>query len=102
MSHAWLDDEYSKRAHAAWRGVDGPDVAASGRRSTSTIGSPGHAVVMKRGPALRQGMPPHVAGACDGGAGALAQLPAGVQEGSAMLAYNSLNIDGLLQEFWSP
>ena len=44
----------------------------------------------------------YVAGECKGRAGALAQLPAGVQEGLAMLAHDSPNTDGLFQEFRSP
>jgi hypothetical protein len=44
----------------------------------------------------------YVAGECEGRAGALAQLPAGVQEGLAMLAHDSPNTDGLFQEFRSP
>jgi hypothetical protein len=44
----------------------------------------------------------NVAGACEGRVGALAQLPAGVREGMAMLAHDSPHMDGLFQEFRSP
>ena len=43
-----------------------------------------------------------MAGECEGYAGALAQLPAGVQGGLAMLVHDGPKTDGLLQEFRSP
>jgi hypothetical protein len=67
------------------------------------MSSPSNAVVIKRGTFFAAGHDDaYVAGECEGCAGALAQLPAGVQEGLAMLAHDSPNTDGLFQEFRSP
>jgi hypothetical protein len=63
------------------------------------MGSPSHAVVMKRGPSLLQGMTTPTWQASV--KGAQARLPADVQEGLAMLAHESPQTDGLLQEFRS-